>query len=84
MRDVLRHAAKLGAARDGLEVLKKAHDFYHKYSHPTKLTIASTILLSGKGVYVGASFDDNKVYATTVRSLNLDLALTYLHLCTCC
>ena len=63
VRDLLRNAAKLGVLKDGLEVLKNAHDFYHKYSHPTKLTIASTIPLSGKGVYVGASFDEDKVYA---------------------
>jgi hypothetical protein len=65
VRDVLRNAAKLGVLKDGLEVLKNARAFYSKYSHPTKLTIASTIPLSGKAVYVGASFDKDKVYAYT-------------------
>jgi hypothetical protein len=63
VRDVLRNAAKLGVLRDGLEVLKNAHASYSKYSHPTKLTIASVIPLSGKGVYVGASFDEDKLFA---------------------
>lgn len=63
VRDVIRHAAKLGVLKDGLEVLKNAHAFYSKYSHPTKLTIASTIAMSGKGIYVGASFDEEKLYA---------------------
>lgn len=62
VRDVVRNAEKLGLSKDGLEVLKRAHHFYHKYSHPTKLTIASTISLSGKGVYVGAAFDEGKVF----------------------
>jgi len=63
VRDVLRNAAKLGVLKDSLEVLKNAHAFYSKYSHPTKLTIASIIPLSGKGVYVGSSFDKDKLYA---------------------
>jgi len=63
VRDVLRNTAKLGILKDGLEVLKNAHALYSKYSHPTKLTIASVIPLSGKGVYVGASFVEDKVYA---------------------
>lgn len=63
VRDVLRNAAKLGVLKDGLDVLKNAHAFYSKYSHPTKLTMASIIPLSGKGVYVGASFDEAKVFA---------------------
>jgi len=63
VRDVLRNAARLGVLKDGLEVLKNAHAFYSKYSHPTKLTIASVIPLSGKGVFVGASFDEDKLFA---------------------
>jgi len=63
VRDVIRNAQELGAHKDALEVLKKAQGFYSKYSHPTKLTIASTMAMSGKGVYVGASFDEDKMYA---------------------
>lgn len=63
VRDVLRNTARLGILKDGLDILKIAHAFYSKYSHPTKLTIASIIPMSGKGVYVGASFDDDKVFA---------------------
>jgi len=63
VRDVIRHAQKLGLHKDALEVLKKAHAFYSMYSHPTKLTIASIMAMSGKGLYVGASFDEDKVFA---------------------
>lgn len=63
VRDVLRHAVELGVHKDGLEVLKNARAFYSKYSHPTKLTLTSIIPLSGKGVYIGASFDEDKVFA---------------------
>ena len=63
VRDVLRHAQELGVRREGLKVLKDARAFYSKYSHPTKLTIASTMAMSGKGLYVGGSFDADKLYA---------------------
>jgi hypothetical protein len=63
VRDVIRRAQKLGVNKDALEVLKKAQAFYSMYSHPTKLTIASTMAISGKGLYVGASFDEEKLYA---------------------
>jgi hypothetical protein len=62
VRDVIRHAQKLGVNKDALDVLKKARAFYSMYSHPTKLTIASIMAMSGKGLYVGASFDEEKLY----------------------
>lgn len=63
VRDVIRHGQKLGVHKDALEVLKKAHAFYSMYSHPTKLTLASVMAMSGKGLYVGASFDEEKLHA---------------------
>jgi hypothetical protein len=62
IRDVLRHYKKLSLKGDALEVLKKSQDFYHKYSHVTKLTLAIGMSFSKeKGLYVGASFDEGKV-----------------------
>jgi hypothetical protein len=78
VRDVLRHAAELGVNKDGLRVLKEARDFYSKYSHPTKLTIASVIPFSGKGVYVAASFDEDTIFAYEKEiSTRLGLAKTF-------
>ena len=61
VRDLLRHYEKLGLRKDGLEVLKGAQEFFHKFSHPTKMTIAAITSFSVEGLYVGASFDDGKV-----------------------
>jgi len=59
--DLLRHYEKLGLRKDGVEVLKNAQTFFHKFSHPTKMTIAAITSFSVEGLYVGASFDDGKV-----------------------
>ena len=61
MRDLLRNYKKLGLRKEGVEVLKEAQKFFHKFSHPTKLTIAAITSFSVAGLYVGASFDDGKV-----------------------
>lgn len=61
VRDLLRHCEKLGLRKDGVMVLKDAQDFFHKFSHPTKMTIAAITSFSVEGLYVGASFDDGKV-----------------------
>lgn len=64
VRDVLRHGEKLSLKADALDVLKQSQEFYHKYSHVTKMTIAAGMSFSQKGgLYVGASFDDGKLEA---------------------
>jgi len=64
IRDVRRHHKKLSLKDDALEVMKRSQDFYHKYSHVTKMTIAGAVSFSQKrGLYVGASFDDGKLDA---------------------
>ncbi len=63
VRDVLRHSEKLALNEDGVKALKDAQDFYHKYSHPTRLTIATAVSFSEGGLYVGAAFDKGKVEA---------------------
>ena len=62
VRDVLRHHEKLSLKGDALAALKESQDFYHKYSHVTKMTIAVGMSFSEKGgLYVGSSFDDSKL-----------------------
>jgi len=63
VRDVLRHWKTLGLLEEGLKALEKAQRFYHKLSHPTKLTIANAMSFSTKGLFVGASFDEGKLFA---------------------
>ena len=61
VRDLLRHYEKLGLRENVVNVLKAAQNFYHKYSHPTKMTIAEITSFSENKLYVGASFDEGKV-----------------------
>ena len=64
VRDVLRHAKKLSLKGDALNALKNSQDFYHKYSHITKMTIAVGMSFEQRGgLYVGASFDNGKLDA---------------------
>jgi hypothetical protein len=64
VRDVLRHSEKLSLKGGALEVMKGSQEFYHQYSHVTKMTIATAMSFSQKGgLYVGASFDDGKMDA---------------------
>jgi hypothetical protein len=45
----LRHSQKLGLKTDSLQGLKAAQEFYHRYSHITRLTLATTISFSEDG-----------------------------------
>ena len=58
---VRRHAETLGLNEEALKILEQSRDFYHKYSHPTLMTIATHMSFSEKGLYVGASFDEGKL-----------------------
>ena len=62
VRDVLRRSEKLGLKPDGVAALKRARDFYHKYSHLTKMTLADIVSFSQEeGVHPGACFDKGKL-----------------------
>lgn len=63
VRDALKHHSKLGVNENSLKILREARDFYHNYSHPTRLTIAAHLRFSDEGHawYVGASFDKGKI-----------------------
>lgn len=75
IHDVLQHYRKLSLKGDALEVMKKSQDFYHKYSHVTKMTLAAATSFSQKGgLYVGASFDDGKLDAYK-KEINLRVSL---------
>jgi hypothetical protein len=62
VRDVNRQASKLGLNKDALTALSQAQKFYHNYSHPSMLTIATGVSFSQHGgLYIGASFDEGKL-----------------------
>jgi hypothetical protein len=51
----------LGLREDGMKALADAEEFYHLYSHLTKMTVASLSPMNREGVYVGAAFDEAKI-----------------------
>jgi hypothetical protein len=60
--EAIKHSKMLDINKKAIEGLKRAHEFYHKYSHPTLLTIVSHVSFSvDSGLYVGASFDEGKL-----------------------
>ena len=75
IHDLLQHHKKLSLKGDALEVMRKSQDFYHKYSHVTKMTLAAATSFSQKGeLYLGASFDDGKLDAYK-KEVNLRVSL---------
>ena len=68
--DLARHAQKAHVNRAALRTLLGAYEFYHKYAHLTKLTIAAGANFSlGGAPNVGAYFDPGKLmeYRKEVR-----------------
>ena len=63
VRDVIKNAEKLNLIKDAVLVLNSVQEFNHQYSHPSFLTIASSIGLEKDILYVGASFDAAKMEA---------------------
>ena len=75
VRDVVRHAEKLGLNADAVKALRNTQNFYHKYSHLTPITVAIGMSFSGGGLNIGATFDEGKVKAYTKEaSLRVNLA----------
>ncbi len=62
-------AERIGVNEAAVKALEDAQDFYHVYSHPTRLTIANAISASEGALYVGASFDHGKLQAY-VKEIN--------------
>ncbi|RJO61699.1 hypothetical protein C4544_01985 [candidate division WS5 bacterium] len=63
IRDVMKHYKILELKEPGVRQLSEAQKFYHQYSHPTLLTLATG--MSDGVLYVGASFDESKIEAYT-------------------
>jgi hypothetical protein len=58
---LLPQAKKLGLNKDAVNLFKEAQECYHKYSHPSILTIANAVSFSqNSALYLGASFDPGK------------------------
>ncbi len=71
VRDVVKHHKTLGLKREALKTLEKNRAFYDKFSHPTFMTLASSIGISTLGpLFFGSSFDEGKMqfYAKEIRS----------------
>ena len=61
---LLSQADKLSLIRPAVETLRSSRDFYHQYSHFSKMTIAASMSLADSGnLYFGGSFDKGKVDA---------------------
>jgi len=62
VRDLLKQAGLLNLKKTFADVLKKARDFYHVHSHPSFITIGSSLSFSTQGArYLGASYDEGKI-----------------------
>lgn len=70
VRDVLRQWKVLGLRKEALTTLAEAEEFYHLFSHLSKMTIGSATSFSQQALYVGASFDEAKTdaYDAEVRN----------------
>lgn len=78
VRDLRQHHKALGIKEDSLMPLERAQNFYHHHSHLSLLTIGSVISFAEDGVYVGASFDEQKtdIYDKEIAS-RLSLATIF-------
>lgn len=62
--DLEKHSEKLNIYKGAVDDLIASRDWYHQYSHPTKLTLASFISFETEGgLYVGCAFDEGKIEA---------------------
>jgi len=58
---IIKHQKKLNLNKEALNTMKEARNFYDKLSHPTIFSMGDTINLDGTGMYLGASFDEDKL-----------------------
>ena len=53
---------KLGIQKDAINALQKARKFFHNFSHPSQLSLATTISFEKPGkFFIGGSFDNGKM-----------------------
>jgi len=64
VRDVIRHASKLNLHADALQQLSRSVKFYDQFSHPSRLSLASLMMLEApnSGVVLGGAFDEGKAF----------------------
>lgn len=52
----------IGIKKDAIDILKKARKFYHNYSHPSQLTLATKISFETPDTsFIGGCFDNGKI-----------------------
>jgi len=60
--DLAKHADEVNIPRSGLQTVLNAYEFYHRYAHLSRLTIAAGLNFSvGGAPNVGAYFDPDKL-----------------------
>jgi hypothetical protein len=59
--DVQKQRKILGLKEDGLKALAQSENFYHLHSHLTLMTIGAMTSFEEQGLYIGASFDAEKI-----------------------
>lgn len=74
IRDVKKHSECLMVNPESIEAIAEAQKFYHKYSHPSLLTLTAGYSFHDNGLYVGASFDEGKL-ANYSKEINLRVAI---------
>ena len=71
INSVLKNSKKFGINKNAMISLKKLYEFYHELSHSSSLTLAHNINISNLSeVYIGPSFDDNKMVVYKKESSN--------------
>lgn len=61
IKDLKKQQKKLAINENAVMELEKGHNFYHKYSHPSPMTIAEQIRFSDQALILGAAFDIAKI-----------------------
>ncbi len=53
---------KLSVKKDAIDILKKSRSFFHNYSHPSQLSLSTTISFATPGkMFIGGCFDIGKM-----------------------
>ncbi len=62
IKDLKRNKKKLNLTDDGLRSIETAQIFYHKFSHPTQLSVGTGVSFSNDDLmYIGSCFDEGKI-----------------------
>lgn len=62
IRDAIKYSDRLGVKRSAIQEIKKGADFYHHFSHPSKMTIALYGSLANPDAsYIGGIYDPVKL-----------------------